>query len=69
MHACDYQSRTDKPLDMRAVVFKCVIRMLAANPSWSDVGLREYCLSVYKPMGLSTEEYSKIVSWFKNHKE
>ena len=67
MHPCDYKSRTEKGLDMKAVVFKLVVRTLAEHKGWSDTGKREYCLSHFQKMGLTAGEYERILKWFNEH--
>lgn len=66
-HACDYRSRTTAKLDMRATIFKLVVRVLSEHRDWSALGLKEYCLSNYGPMGLTENDYNKITDWFYEH--
>ena len=67
-HPCDHKSRTDKPLDMKALVFKQVVRVMAEHSrDWTTIGLKEYCMNSYKPMGLTEQEYDRILVWFRKH--
>lgn len=66
-HATDYQSRTEPALNMKAVVFKLVVRTLIEHKDWSAVGLRQYCMSNFGKMGLTNSEYDKILKWVKEH--
>lgn len=66
-HACDYQSRPDCPYNKMKVVSEQCIAAIASTQGWNDRTLKEYCLMVYKDMGLTAELFDKLLIWYRNH--
>ena len=66
-HATDHQSRMEPALNMKAVVLKLVVRTMLEHKDWSEVGMRQYCMSNFSKMGLTNSEYDRIVKWIKEH--
>ena len=60
-HATDYQSRTDKPLNMRSVLRGLVARVPALYPHYTAQQRKEYALLCYSSLGLTEKIYDSFM--------
>jgi hypothetical protein len=60
-HATDYQSRTDRPLNMRSVLRGLVTRIPALYPRYTEKQRKDYALLCYSSLGLTEKLYDEFI--------
>jgi hypothetical protein len=60
-HATDYQSRLDKPLNMRSVLKSLVANVATLYPHYTEQQRKDYALLCYSSLGLTERLYDELV--------